>query len=196
MANKILITEPNGTPKQIVLADHAGDFNPAAANDLRDATAGNRENVQLAVASVANTAARQSAKFDFGDKWARQYAIRGALELALTPANGEVCEIYIGYSQTATAANGNMGNLSGVDGVYTGYSSNLADTVKQLDWIGNFVCTDDATGTVQIAYCRTFRPKARYGCVVFKNESGASIHSDDVECHIVFDPLPEELQSS
>src|SRR5688572_1765944 len=42
-ASKQLITEMDGTPKQIVFADHAGDFNPTAANDLRKTTDGTHE---------------------------------------------------------------------------------------------------------------------------------------------------------
>ena len=54
MANEIL--QKVGT--QISFADHAGDFSPTAANDLEQGTP---TNAQLALASVADDAARQSA---------------------------------------------------------------------------------------------------------------------------------------
>ena len=71
----------------------------------------------------------------------------------------------------------------------------MANSVKQLDPIGVFCCTNDATTTVQISEIGIFTPKARYGCLVVRNESGAAIHSDDVECHIVLAPLEDEIQN-
>ncbi len=187
MPNEVL--QKIGT--QLSFADHAGDFAPAAANSLEQGTP---TDVQLSLASVADAAARQTAKFDLGATMAAQYAINAAFELAATPTAGDIIELYIGWSPDATAANGNPGGLSGSDAAYTGYSSNLADSVKQLDLVGTFVCTAQATPTVQIANCGMFVPKARYGVLVVKNESGAAFHSDDVECHIVFDPIIDEVQ--
>jgi hypothetical protein len=57
-----------------------------------------------------------------------------------------------------------------------------------------FVCSSDATGTVQVAEVGTFSPPERYGTLVVKNESGAAFHSDDVESHVVFDPVIPEIQ--
>ena len=39
-----------------------------------------------------------------------------------------------------------------------------------------------------------FSPPERYGSLIVKNESGAAFHSDDVESHIVFDPIVPEIQ--
>jgi hypothetical protein len=194
MVNKLLITQQDGTPKSLVFADHAGDFSPAAATDLRDATAGNRTNVQLSMASVGDGAARQSAKADLGTDFAQAYRVRAAFEIAATPNDGDLIELYWAPSQSSTAANGNAGNVSGSDAAYTGYSSNMASSVKQLDLIGSFVCTVQATGTVQVAEVNDYSPTERYGSLVVRNESGAAIHSDDVECHVVFDPIIPEVQ--
>lgn len=194
MANKILVSEMDGTPKQIVFGDHSGDFSPTAANDLRDATAGNRTTCQLAIASVADGAARQSTKVDLGATYADEYHVRAAIEFAATPTAGDVVELYWAPSQSSTAGTANPGNVSGADSAYSGYSSNLAASVKQLEFIGHFVCTAQATATVQVAEIGKFRPPQRYGSLVVKNESGAAIHSDDVECHVVFNPILPELQ--
>ncbi len=192
MANKALIQELDGTPAQITLRD-ATDFAPAAANDLRHASAVDVE-VQLDFTSVADGAARQSAKFDFGENRAREYWVRAALEFAATPTAGDVVYIYLAPSQHATAANGNPGGVSGSDSAYSGYSSNMAASALQLLLIGVFVCTAQATGTVQQAMCGRFSPPERYGTVVLRNESNAALHSDAVEMHITLDPIIDELQ--
>lgn len=191
MANKILLDEQDGTPKQIVFADVAGDFAPTAANDLR---VGSPTTCQLAIASVADAAARQSTKVDLGAVRATRYKVRAALEFAATPTAGDIVELYWAPSGSATAGTGNPGGASGADSAYAGYSSNLAASVKQLERIGTFICTAQATATVQIAECGYFVPGERYGSLIVKNESNAAIHSDDVECNVVFDPVYEEVQ--
>lgn len=187
MPNEILLKV--GT--QISFADHAGDFSPTAANSLEQGTP---TDVQLSLASVADTAARQSAKVDLGATRAALYSVMAAFELAATPTAGEVIELYWAASPDSTAANGNPGGVSGSDAAYAGYSSNLAASVKQLLFIGSFICTVQVTTTVQIAYVGVFSPPERYGSLIVKNESGAAFHSDDVECHVVFNPIVDEIQ--
>lgn len=192
---KILITQQDGIPKQIVFADHATDFSPTAANDLRLTTDGSNElDVQLSFASLADGAAQQSAKFDLGTDYAKAYRIRCAFELAATPTAGEQIELYFGESQSGTAATANPANLTGSDAAYAGYSSNLAASVAQLNLAGIFICTAQATATVQVGLAGIWYPTNRYGMLVVKNESGAAFHSDDVECHIVLDPVVDEGQ--
>lgn len=195
MANKVLVQEQDGTPKQIVFADHGGDFGPTAANDLRITTDGTKElEVELDLASVANQGARQSTKVDLGENRAPGYAVRAAFEFAATPTAGNVVELYWAPSPSATAGTANPGNASGADGAYTGYSSNMSAAVKHLIFIGVFVCTAQATATVQVGEVGVLYPTERYGSLVVRNESGAAYHSDDVECHVVFDPLVDEIQ--
>jgi hypothetical protein len=66
--------------------------------------------------------------------------------------------------------------------------------VKQLILIGIGIVTAQATSTVQVLYFGRFRPPSRYGSLIVKNESGAAFHSDDVEMHVVFDPIIDEVQ--
>lgn len=192
MANKILYDEMDGTPAQITLADFAGDFNPTAANDLRHASATDTE-VQLALASLADGAYRQSAKFDFGAVRSPAYFARGAIEWAASVAAGDTIELYIAFSQHATAANGNPGGLSGSDAAYTGYSANGDDSIKQVKTVLIGVATAQATGTVQIMEFGYFQPLERYGIVVV-SATGNALHSDDVEMNIVLDPIFNEVQ--
>ena len=194
MPNKLLISQADGTPKSLVFADHAGDFNPAAVNDMRDATSGNRTNAQIITAALADGAARQSAKVDLGEDWAQAYSVRGAFEMAATPVTGDIIELDWAPSQASVAANANPGGVAGADSAYAGYSANLAASVLQLEYIGAFVVTVQVTGTVQIAEIGVFSPTERYGTLVIKNESAAAFHSDDVECHVVFDPIIPEVQ--
>lgn len=191
MVSKILISEMDGTPEQISFADHANDFSPTAANDLQFSTP---TTCQIQLASVGNTAARQSVKVDLGENRAQVYKVRAAFEMAATPTAGALIELYWAPSSSSTAATGNAGGVSGSDEAYSGYSSNLASSIGQLDEIGPFQCTVQVTGNVQIAEIGSFSPSERYGSLIVKNESNAAFHSDDVECHVVFDPVIPEVQ--
>lgn len=192
MANKILITVQDDTPAQICFRDST-DFSPAAANDLRGVgltpTYG-----QLDMTGVANGAARQSAKVDLGANRAAQYAVRCAVELAATPTAGKVIEFYWAESAHSTAANGNIGGVSGSDAAYTGVDSDLANSVLQLQFIGVHVCTNDPTPVVQMSRVGTLVPGNRYGAVVIRDQSDADFHSDAVETHVVLDPIVPEIQ--
>jgi hypothetical protein len=192
---KFLYTEMDGTPKQIVFADHAGDFNPTAANDLRKTTDGSQElDVQLSMASVANAAFRQSAKFDFGENWAQEYQAKGAFEIAATPTAGRTINAFLAYSHSATAGTGNSGNASGSDAAYTGYSSNGAASVLQLHQVSAFVVTAQATATVQVIEGWKFTPTGRYASLIVQNDTAAAMFTDDVEMAIVFNPCVVEGQ--
>jgi len=192
---KFLYTEMDGTPKQIVFADHAGDFSPTTANDLRKTSDGSQNlEVQLSMASVANAGFRQSAKFDFGENWAQEYQARGAFEIAATPTSLRSINAFLSYSQSGTAGNGNSGNVTGSDAAYTGYSSNAAAAVTQLHQISSFPVTAQATSTVQVIEGWTFTPKGRYASLVVQNDTGAAMHSDDAEIHIVLNPCVMEGQ--
>lgn len=192
---KFLYTEMDGTPKQIVFADHAGDFSPTTANDLRKTSDGTQDlEVQLSMASVANAGFRQSTKFDFGENWAQEYEARGAFEIAATPTSLRSINAFLAYSQSATAGNGNSGNATGSDAAYTGYSSNAAAAVAQLHQISAFIVTAQATATVQVIEGWRFTPMGRYASLIVQNDTGAAMHSDDVEIHIVLNPCVMEAQ--
>lgn len=185
MPNEVL----RKTGDQLCFRDST-DFNPAATVDLTQSPT----YVQLDLTSLADAAARQSDKVDLGARRAPAYSVMAAFELAATPTAGDVIELYWAPSPDATAANGNPGGISGSDAAYAGYSANLAASVKQLQYIGSFVCTAQSTGTVQKALVGIFSPAERYGTLVVKNESGAAFHNDAVESHVVLDPIIDEVQ--
>ena len=195
MVSKLLVQEQDGTPKQIVFADHANDFNPTAANDLRISTDGSNEaDYDIELASVADDAARQSVKADLGENRALEYSVRAAMEFAATPVAGQTVELYWAPSLKAAAGIANPANVTGADAAYAGYSANLDDSLLQLEFIGAFVVTAQATATVQVADVAVFAPSQRYGSLVVVDQSGAAFHSDDIESHVVFDPIIPESQ--
>lgn len=170
----------NGTG--IILADST-DHAPAAANSL-----GTRTD-QMKLETFANNTAWQSAKVDLGATRAEIWEVFAALEFAATPTAGNVCEFWWAPSFSATAGTANPGNVSGADSAYAGYSANVDASIKQLQFIGDFVCTAQATGTIQQGRVGAFRPKFRYGTLVVYNKSGAAMHSDSVEMSVLISPL-------
>lgn len=194
MANTLLVTEiPNTSPAQILFRD-VTDYAPAAANVLTK-SGGTPTAVQIDMTGVANNAARQSDKVDLGAVRAPSYAVRAAFELAATPTAGNLIKLYWAPSQSATAGTANAGGVSGADSAYAGYSANLDAALRQLIYIGPFVCTAQATGTVQIGEVQgILAPTERYGTLIIDNDSGAAFHSDAVEISVVFDPIVPELQ--
>lgn len=193
MPNKLLLQPMDDTPAQITFANFVGDFSPTAANDLREGT---DTEVELVLLNLADTAAAQSAQADLGVHFAERYACVAAIEMQVAAATaGEVVEFYWNASASATAATGNMGAATGSAAAYSGYSSDLADAVKQLIFIGNMVMTDDAVDSLQIGYIGELFPPHRFGSLIVKNEAGQTIcDTDDIEAHVVLNPIIPELQ--
>ncbi len=193
MANKILLTEMDDTPPQIAFANFAGDFAPGANNDLRK---GIDIQGELVLLNLLNATAVQSAKVDLGVNFANEYLVVALIEMQVAAATaGSVVEFYWNSSSSATPAVGNMGAATGVSGAYSGYSSDLADAVKQLIDAGIMTMTDDAVDSAQIGVGGVFRPLNRYGSLVVKNETGQTIcDTDDIEAHVVLIPIIPEVQ--
>lgn len=167
---------------QFCFADHAGDFSPAAANDLRQ---GSETDAELELISLADDAARQSDKVDLTASRGPLFSVMAAIECAATPTAGATVDFYWAPSPDSVAANANPGGVSGSDAAYTGYSSNLDDSLQALQFIGSMIVTADATTTVQVGFIGSFMPTERYGTLIVVNRSGAALHSDDVEMHVI-----------
>lgn len=197
--NALLLRELNGTPKQIVFNPSAS-FNPSAANDLRDGTSGNRTQANMSPANIATNTYYQSAKVDLGPIWAPGYKVRAAIPFQATPTAGNPVDFYWAPSHSSTAANGNPGGVSGSDSAYTGYSSNAAAAIVQLDQIGSFIVTTQVSSAddtnVQIAEVGILVPGERYGTLVIFQNSGASIRNSSVNFHVVFDPIVPEIEAA
>lgn len=150
----------------------------------------------ITLASLANAAGRQSVKLDLGASRAAQYRVKASFEIAATPTAGNTIDLYWAPSESATAGTDNPANVTGADAAYAGYSSNLTASIKQLIFIGSFVCTAQATGTVQYAEVGRFSPPSRYGSLVVVNNSGAALHSTDTNQAISLIPIEDTIEDS
>ena len=89
----------------------------------------------LDMTSVAADAAEQSSKFPLAisaGKYADIYVCHAAFEMDVAAAAGDTMDPYIGYSSSSVDGTDNPAGLSGVSGVYAGYSSNLDASLRQL----------------------------------------------------------------
>lgn len=162
-------------------------------------------NVAITLASLANgngtsTGARQSVKADLGIgalfSRSQRYRVSATFEIAASPTAGNTIDLYWSPSSNATAGTDNKGNASGTDASYTGYSSNNLASLKQCIFIGSFVCTAQATATVQAAFVGTFMPPTQYGCLIVYNASGAALHSTETNQAITFTPDEDVLEDT
>ncbi len=195
MPDKVLLTEMDGTPEQIAFANFAGDFSPSTNNDLRVSTP---ITVELVLLNLLNAAAAQSAIVDLGVNFAERYSCDGLIEMQVAAADdGEVVEAWWASSPSGTAAVANKGAVSGVASAYTGYSADLATAIKQLTFIGNMTMTDDTVDSAQIGEFGELYPTHRFGSLVIRNLSGQTIcDTDDIEAHIVLNPVIPEIQTA
>lgn len=150
----------------------------------------------ITLASLANGSYRQSAKLDLGATRAEWYDVYMDVEMAATPTAGALINLYWAPSSSATAATDNGGNVSGSDAAYTGYSSNAAASVLQLQQAGALTLTAQATATVQKGYCGRFSPAQRYGSLVVDNEGGSAFHSSDTNIQVRFVPVEGVIEDT
>lgn len=150
----------------------------------------------ITLASLANgngtsTGARQAVTLDLGATWAQTWRLDVDFELAATPTAGNAINLY-GSWNNATGAG--KGNTSGTDAAYTGYSNNIDNAARHLEYLGAHVCTAQTTATVQKANIGTIRPKGRYLNLVVDNRSGAAFHSTDTNQVITLTPLEDVIE--
>lgn len=177
----------NGT--SIILADTT-DHSPTAGVSLL----GTRTD-QIDLTSLAANSYRQSAKFDFGTPRADEMIVRAAFEWSVAPSAGGVVDIFIGFSDNATAANSNPGNLSGSDAAYVGYGAAATDAdeaIGQLDFVGPLVVSNDAD--VQVAEIGIIVPRFQYAMIVVRNATDQAFIADAVEMSIHVVPFITQSQ--
>ena len=188
MANEVLVKV--GT--QICFADHAADFSGGTAKtSLEQAGA---TDVQIDLTSLADGSGRESAKFDFGATRARRYSCMACIKSDISGMTaGQTIDFYLAPSPDATAANGNPGQIDGVDGAAPSGIGTLAELVLVCQYIGSLVCENTSIG-IQVGYVGTFEPPERYGILIVRNNSGDAFEGDAVEHHVVFNPIIDEVQ--
>jgi len=184
MANEVL----QKTSTAFVWADSTDYVDPTSGGVLT-------RTAQLDLTSLGNGAARQGAKDDLGATRARQYKVLVGIEFDVAPASGALVELYWAASPENTAAEVNPGGCSGSDAAYTGTAGDsLADSVLQLEHIGNLICTADAATTVQYQEVGILTNIERYGMPVVKNEGGQAFEGDAVEMFVALIPITDEIQ--
>ena len=158
-------------------------------------TIGTPTDVVMTMASLADTAGRQSDKFDFGANRANRYECLSSVDFTLeTPVAGERLDYYFAPSTSSTQANGNVAGNSGADAAAPGGALGgitLAEFLKLCDYIGPLIVHDGAV--VQNGKVGVFSPSSRHGQLIVVNESGDVLEADDVETHTVFNPLVDDV---
>lgn len=147
----------------------------------------------LTLTSVSNGAARQSAALDLGSTRPELQSVTASFEIAATPTAGNTIDLYWAPSTDNSVYPANVGTT---DAAYSGYSSNLTAAIKQLQFIGSFICTAQATATVQKGFVGVFRPPTRYGVLVVVNNSGAALHSSATNMVVTFTPVAGVIEDT
>lgn len=152
----------------------------------------------LTLASLANGSYRQGAKVDLAGAagtFARQWAVFLDTEHAATPTAGATCDVWMAPSSSATAGTDNGGNVSGTDAAYSGYSSDAANSVPQLQFVGSLFMAARATTTVQKGFVGIFEPVQRYVSPVILNNAGSAFHSSDSNCQLRLVPIEDTAEA-
>jgi hypothetical protein len=185
------VTITVGTQIRFAVAGSLSPFDVAT-----NLTIGTPTDVTLTMSAVADGAGRQSDKGDLGANRAEEYEVLASFDwTGETPVAGERVELYWAPSTHTTQANGNVMGNSGADAACPGGAvgaPTLAEFVLLCDYIGDFICTDDAG--VQTGFIGIFKPSSRYGQLIVKNESGDAFEADNVEAHVVFNPLLRNVE--
>lgn len=194
MANEVLIQDVAGSSLSQVRFSGSG-FSPA--DSATDWTIGTPSpDGTLSLSGVADDAGRQSDKVDLGAVRAPEYDVFAAVDFTgETPTAGEVVEFYWAPSTHATQANGNVAGNSGADGACPDGalgSITLDEFLKQCQKIGVLVVHDGAV--VQNGYVGRFSPASRWGQMIVVNRSGDVFEADNVEAHVVMNPVVPEIQ--
>lgn len=146
----------------------------------------------ISMSAVSSAAARQSVKLDFGPTWAQLWAVQATNDLA-GPTAGNTVDFFLSPSDSATAGTGNCAGCTGADAAYTGIASNLAASLKLLQYIGSAQCTADVAA--QVSHVGTFRPISRYMSLVVVNNSGGAF-ATSTNSQYVFRPLEDTSEPS
>jgi len=189
MANEVLVKQ--GT--QIVFGA-AATWNPA--DNGTNFAEGDAITDEMGMSATADAAGIQSIKIDLGATRAAQYSVMAAFDFTgETPTTGTV-DLYWAPSISGTQATGNVAGNSGADAACpdgpTTTGITIAEFVLQCQYIGSLETTNDAT--VQAGYVGTFSAIHRYGQMIMVNNANDAMEADEVECHIVMNPLIDEIQ--
>ena len=140
----------------------------------------------ITLTSLSNTSARQGAKGDLGQYWARRWAVLLATSLGSAGSNGNAVELYWAPSPHATAGTDNPGGASGTDASF----GTPAEYKLQLVPIGSLPVSNNAGTGIQKRIFE-FYPPNRYGMPVLVNSSGQALGSTAGDHEIRMVPIEE-----
>ena len=147
--------------------------------------------IAITMASVADTAARQSAIADLGENRAPTYSVYLSTDhTGETPVIGGTSELYWLPSNSATPANSNVAGNSGLDAAAPGGALGSITLAEFLEWaipIGTLKHHDGVAvhnGPINLS----FDPGSRFGQLLWVNNSGDVYEADNVEHHCIFVP--------
>jgi len=167
----------------------ASGFSPADIGT--NYTRGTPADVLLTLSAIADDAGRQSSKADFGANRHLAYSCMAAVDFTgETPVQNTSVEFYWAPSISTTAANGNIAGNSGLDaaaGDGATVALDIDDFLAQCIPIGS-LSIPDGIG-VQAGFVGILYPPERYGQMVVVNRSGDAFEADNVEAHVVLNPI-------
>lgn len=143
----------------------------------------------ITLTSLANGAARQGAKMDLGATFSARYAAFLDMDINVAPTAGERIELWLAWSNDATAGNFNPGGVSGTDAAYKAAEED--EWKKQLDFAGALIATADGAGTIQRQVVGVVEAKARYVSAVIVNKSGQALSATAANHVITLVPLTD-----
>lgn len=139
-----------------------------------------------------STGARQSQTISLGTSWAQRWRMDFEFEFAATPTAGNTVNIFGSFYNSTGAG---LGNTSGLDAGYTGYSNDITNSTNHLEFIGAHSCVTAITPVIQKSSTILF-PKGPYLNLVVDNRSGAAFHSNATNMLIRLTPLDESVVES
>lgn len=188
--NEVLVKQ--GT--QIVFGA-AATWNPA--DDGTNLAEGDAITDEMGMTAIADGAGVQSIKIDLGAVRAETYSVFGAFDFTgETPTTGSV-DLYWAPSTSGTQATGNVAGNSGADAAAPDGALGaitLAEFIIQCQFIGTLSTHDGAV--VQNGYVGRFAPTHRYGQMIVVNNANDAFEADEVEHHIVMNPIITDIQAA
>jgi hypothetical protein len=137
---------------------------------------------------------QQSAKIDFGANWASLYNVILSNKFGSAPTAGLTMDLWIGYSDSGTAATNNWASCTGADAAYTGLNTDPAASVLRLDRIGSMKLSNHVGP--QTGIVGSFTPRARYGYLVWLNGSGQTTTNVDADHQIQLWPVLDRIEAA
>lgn len=187
MATQELLIRTDNTA--IIVADSS--YSPGT-----NTTLGTRTD-DIDVVGLTTGQAREGVKIDLGVDHADEYDVDLTTEFA-TDAVGTI-DLYWSRSHSATAAVGNIGNVTGADADWAGaVGMTLAESLEAMIFIGSAVLSEQNTADgIPVYTVGRFSPGAfRYGVLVYHNNTADTMHSDSVECAVRIQAVIPDLQAA